>query len=562
MTRLLQNWISTQAERRPDAVAIAMEGRELTYAGLEESTNRLARLLKAAGCRKGDRVCFAIPKSPAAIVAIGGILKADCIHVPVDIACPAPRISKVLRSSEPRYILGVGSSASLLSDVFSQDGLGKSVRVGWMDSSSPQTRSFQPEFTLEDIDSFSAAPLDYENDANAPAHILFTSGSSGDPKGVVITHSNVSCFVEWATRYFAMVESDRISCHSPLHFDLSTFDIFGALAVGAQLHLVPPQLSLFPNKLAEFIRGSHLTQWFSVPSVLTYMAKFDAVKFNDFPDLRHLLWCGEVLPTPALIYWMQRLPRVTFTNLYGPTEATIASSYYRVPECPKSALETIPIGTSCDGEELLVLDCHRRPVRKGEVGDLYLRGVGLSPGYWANPEATASAFFSYAGNDRIYRTGDLARVGTDDLVYFVGREDTQIKSRGYRIELGEIEISLHSFPELKHSAVVSIPTEGFETNVICCAYVVAQGKAPVSSAGIRRKLSSLLPSYMVPSRWMELQKLPENGNGKIDRRKLRELFNLEIESKAVDQVTNVSPQQDTRVFDSAGVLAPAVSRDV
>ena len=231
-----------------------------------------------------------------------------------------------------------------------------------------------------------------QNTPDDAAHILFTSGSTGDPKGVVITHANVIHFVEWAVRYFGMAESDRVSCHPPLHFDLATFDIFGAFAAGAKLHLVPPELSLLPNKLADFIRDSELTQWFSVPSVLNYMAKFDVVRQNDFPALRRLLWCGEVFPTPALSYWMKRLPRVSFTNLYGPTEATIASSYYKVPNCPADNTQAIPIGTACDGEELLVLDGSLRPVPQGEVGDLYIGGVGLSPGYWRDPAKTAAAF--------------------------------------------------------------------------------------------------------------------------------------------------------------------------
>jgi amino acid adenylation domain-containing protein len=534
MTGLLQEWIGIQAQRRPDAVAVAMEGRVLTYAQLEEATNRFARLLRSAGCSKGDRVCFAIPKSPAAIVAMLGILKADCVHVPIDTASPAARVSKVLKSSEPRYVLGVASSAGLLADMLSQPDLRESVRLGWMESAPSEIQNLRPEFSLGEADSFSAEPPDYQNSANDAAHILFTSGSTGDPKGVVITHANVSSFVEWAVRYFGMNETDRVSCHSPLHFDLSTFDIFGAFAVGAELHLVPPQLSLLPNKLAEFIRSSRLTQWFSVPSVLNYMAKFDAVNFNDFPDLRRLLWCGEVFPTPALIYWMQRLPQVTFTNLYGPTEATIASSYYTVSKCPEVATQPIPIGTACGGEELMVLDAQRHPVKKGEVGDLYIGGTGLSPGYWRNPEATNTAFFAYGENSRIYRTGDLARIAEDGLVYFVGREDTQIKSRGYRIELGEIEIALNSFTELKQCAVVTIPTDGFEGNLICCAYVVAEGESPISSAEIRRKLSALLPAYMLPSHWKEFSSLPQNGNGKTDRRKLRESF-VEIAGKSADR---------------------------
>jgi amino acid adenylation domain-containing protein len=530
MTDLLQNSLSTQAQRRPDAIALVMQGRALTYGQLEEITNRLARLLKAVGCRKGDRVCFAIPKSPEAIIAILGILKADCIHVPIDTASPAPRVAKAVRSSEPRYILGAGPSVNLLDDLFSHDEFRNSIAVGWMEAA-PNSRNFVPRFVGNDISSYSAEPLSYENGSHDPAHILFTSGSTGEPKGVVITHANVTHFVQWATRYFGMVQDDRVSCHPPLHFDLSMFDIFGAFAVGAQLHLVPAELSLLPNKLADFIRDSQLTQWFSVPSLLNYMARFDVVRFNDFPALKRLLWCGEVLPTPALMYWMQRLPRVSFTNLYGPTETTIASSYHTVPSCPTDSRQPIPIGTACEGEELLVLDTELRPVPPGEVGDLYIQGVGLSPGYWRDVEKNNAAFISYGAGDRIYRTGDRARIGEDGLIYFVGRADTQIKSRGYRIELGEIEVALHAIKELKECAVVAVPTDGFEGNLIACAYVL-QDQWQLSESEISNRLSQVLPPYMLPSRWMRLTQLPKNPSGKIDRPEITKAFAQEDKTKS------------------------------
>jgi amino acid adenylation domain-containing protein len=531
MTKLLQEWVTEQAQRRPEAIAVVSGSQVVTYGQLEESANRLARLLTASGCSRGDRVCFAIPKSAAAITAILGILKADCVHVPIDSASPAPRVAKLMKSSEPRFILGTAASAHLLQDLFTQHGFGNSVRVGWMDDSAPEAESYTSAFTWSDTATYPGEPPPSQNNTQDPAHILFTSGSTGDPKGVVITHANVIQFVQWATRYFGMTESDRVSCHPPLHFDLATFDIFGAFAVGARLHLVPADLSLLPNKLAQFIRSSELTQWFSVPSLLNYMAGFDAVKVNDFPALRRVLWCGEVFPTPALIYWMSRLPHVTFTNLYGPTETTIASSYYSVPTCPTQSTQPIPIGTACDGEELLVLDDDRRPVPTGEVGNLYIGGLGLSPGYWRDPAKTNSAFFAYGTNGRIYKAGDLARVGDDGLVYFVGRTDTQIKSRGYRIELGEIEAALNTFEGLKECAVISVPTEGFETNLICCAFVAQD--FTLSASEIRNKLGTLLPAYMLPSRWMKFEHLPKNANGKTDRRKLQSLFAEEIAPGAV-----------------------------
>jgi acyl-coenzyme A synthetase/AMP-(fatty) acid ligase len=241
------------------------------------------------------------------------------------------------------------------------------------------------------------------------------------------------------------------------------------------------------------------------------------------------MWCGEVFPTPPLIYWMTRLPHVDFTNLYGPTEATIASSYYTVPRCPTDPNAEIPIGTACEGEELLVLDDQLNPVPVGETGDLYIKGVGVSPGYWRDPERTAAVFVSNPRDPEgavQYKTGDLARMGPDGLVYFLGRCDSQIKSRGYRIELGEIEAALNTVEGLQEVAVVGIPTGGFEGTLIGCAYVPLKGRQLVP-AHLRKAITTLVPQYMLPSRWMALDGLPKNTSGKIDRRTIREMFQLD-----------------------------------
>jgi acyl-coenzyme A synthetase/AMP-(fatty) acid ligase len=233
------------------------------------------------------------------------------------------------------------------------------------------------------------------------------------------------------------------------------------------------------------------------------------------------------LPTPVLMYWMRRLPEVRFTNLYGPTEATIASSFYTIPTCPRDETEPIPIGRPCPGEELLVLDETLRPVPRGEVGDLYIAGAGLSPGYWRDNGETAAAFLpdprSPDSEAQIYRTGDLARVGDDQLLYFHGRADSQIKSRGYRIELGEIEAAVNTISAVRECAVVGIATGGFEGTTICCAFSPLGG-TELSPLNLRRELTRLLPAYMLPARWMELATLPKNVNGKIDRKELRDRF--------------------------------------
>ena len=526
MPQLLQDWVARQAAATPERIAVVCGGERLTYGELDSLSSQLAHVLRDRGCVRGDRVALLMPKSPIAIAALLGILKADCIYVPLDPSSPVTRLQKIVSACDNACLLAAGPVASTVRDLLNQCSSERCMSVGWLEPRSVVAADLDPAFTLDDVIQCSGEPVETRNTETDPSHILFTSGSTGTPKGVVITHSNVRHLIEWAVSCFGIDSSDRVSGHPPLHFDMSFFDIFGAAAAGAELHLVPADLNVLPNKLADFIRSSELTQWFSVPSILTYMARFDVVAPNDFPHLRRLAWAGEVLPTPTLIYWMQRLPHVQFTNLYGPTETTIVSSYYTVPECPMDPQAPIPIGRPCGGEDLRVLDDSMRRVRPGQSGDLYIAGVGLARGYWRDEERTAAAFVTDPENhsERIYKTGDLARIGDDELTYFLGRKDSQIKSRGYRIELGEIEAALNAVAVVEESAVVAINTDDFDGTAICCAYV-PKGESDVTPAVLRQHLRALLPSYMLPARWLAFERFPRNANGKIDRPRLKEAFN-------------------------------------
>jgi len=513
MTGILQDYVTRAAQASPDAIAIVMGRERWSYREVDDFSNNLAKHLQTAGCGRDDRIVLFMPKNPRTIASIIGILKAGCVYVPIDVNGPAPRGSKIIESADPKIILVDESTRLCAEEIASKRPL--------LDVSSP-TREYS---------GVAKVPRRCED----PAYILYTSGSTGVPKGVVITHGNVTSFIEWAVEYFHITCEDRMSAHPPLHFDLSVFDIFGAFAAGAELHLPPPDIHASALAVANFIRESQLTQWFSVPSLLSFMAKFNAVQQQDFPSLKRVLWCGEVLPTPALRHWMLRLPHVSFTNLYGPTEATIASSYFTVEKVPEPADE-IPIGYACQGEKLLILDDHLHPAEKGVIGNLFIGGAGLSPGYWRDPAKTEQAFVNDpfgSSAARLYRTGDLARTDSEGRIYFVGRSDSQIKSRGYRIELGEIEMVLHTISSLKESAIVAIPTDGFENYAICCAFAVLESDVP--PAAVRAALRKSLPYYMLPSRWLKLDTLPKNGNGKIDKRVLQDLFRDRTSKTAVTQ---------------------------
>jgi len=420
---LLQHQISERARSLPDATALVWKHVRMTYGELEETSNRLASLLVDAGCDPGERVGILMPKRPMAIVATLAALKAGAICVPLDPGQPAQRLARILAVADCRWLLAAGRGGGDIGEALRLAQLARDPLVGWLDEEPAAASIPQAVFELQDLAAF---PVQQPALDHAPevSHILFTPGPTGVPRGVMLTHAGIMQFLRWSNACFGIAGTDRISQHSPLSSDMSLLDVFGALWSGAELHLVPPELNLQPHRLAGMIRESALTQWFSMPGVLNLMAQFDVVGHGDFPQLRRLLFAGDVLPTATLIYLMQRLPHVRFTHLYGPVETTIASSYHTIAECPRSAQDVIALGTACDGEELLLLDEQRRPVADGEAGDLYIGGSGLSPGYWGDPRKTRAAFVEEAGSDgqgrRIFRTGDRARRGPDGLYYYSG----------------------------------------------------------------------------------------------------------------------------------------------
>jgi amino acid adenylation domain-containing protein len=521
---LLGDYLRDQAHAHPDASAVVDRRVVLSYGALADLSRRLAALLQEHGCSPGDRVCLLLPKSAGAVAAMHAVLEAGCIYVPVDLGSPARRVLDIVRAVDPSALLVAGRGAAMAAELFRADPTLRAV-VGAIVDDAIDVDGLSSSFSLADCASAPELRPFARVDVDTPAHILFTSGSTGRPKGVMVTHANVRSFVDWANAYFGVRPSDRISSHPPFHFDLSTFDIYGTLAAGATLHLVHPELNVLPRQLVDFIRSSELTQWFSVPSALTLLAKADAIGHDSLPALERVLACGETLPAPTLAYWMERVPNAVFTNLYGPTETTIASTHYTVEE-PPQLHDDVPIGRACGGEEVLVLDEDLRETPVGETGAIYVGGRGVTAGYWRDDVATQAAFIRDPRRDdgsKLYRTGDLGRIEDDGLLHFAGRTDDQIKSRGHRVEPAEIEIALASLDRVQEVAVVGAASDGFEGTVICCVYSTVDGE-PVVPATLRQALRDALPLYMIPTRWLHLESLPKNANGKIDRKRIRDSF--------------------------------------
>ncbi len=505
----LVDLVRDRADRDASSVAVTDGATVLTYGDLERESSRLAHVLASRGLRPGDRVVLLLPRSAAAICAIFAVLKCRGVYVPLDTASPPARLRPRIAAAGPRFVIGDASTHRLLRGCWDDP----SAVTVWLTEPPPDVRRPQ-DVAAAEIQAAPATSPAVEPARGDLAYLLFTSGSTGMPKGVPITHGSVLCLASWAREHFRLTGTDRLSCHSALSFDFSVLDVYSALAAGASLHMVPAQYNLVPDLLARFIRESRLTQWSSVPSVLMAMANRGVVR--DMPELRRVVWCGDAFPVDGLRHWMANLPHVRFTNLYGPTEATVASSYHDVGSMPASGAD-VPIGTALPGERLGVFDEHRRPVPTGVVGDLHIAGVGLSPGYWRSPAETAAAFGTVEGDDatRWYRTGDRASIDEDGLAHFHGRADRQIKARGYRVELDEIARVARGLPEFADVAVVAVDSPEAAGREIGLAYVAA-GDRPPDHASVRAELARMLPPYMLPTRWLAVDAIDTNSNGKID----------------------------------------------
>lgn len=522
MNYRIDQLVSAQVQRCPDGRAI-VDGVSITYGELQSKSNQIANALIACGLQEGDRVCMLLPKSINAIVNLLGILKAGGTYVPLDIHSPPARLVRMLRTCGPSWLIAHPTSFCVVSQCLAEIGEACMPNLYWA-GDAPEAFGRQLTLSQADIDRSDTEEPPTRVAANGLALIMFTSGSTGEPKGVPIKHEDLLQLFSWVVKHFRLNSEDRISCNAPLHFDSSLWDIFGALCGGAELHVVPAQTNLLPSSIAEFIRTSQLTQWASVPSVLTAMASRAVFSHGDFPELRRLIWYGEVFPIGAVKYWMERLPHVEFTNFYGPTEVTLVSLYHTLRTVP-SGNTPVPIGMAVPGRRLAVLDSDDKPTDVDVIGNLCIGGDGLSPGYWRDADRTAVAYFEMplGSGDRWYRTGDLVRRDAAGVFHFHGRADRQIKARGYRIELDEIAVALEQLTGIEESAVVAIPSETFGGNRICVAYVVLPG-VERRAEELRQELAQTLPSYMLPSRWLAMNALPRNHNGKIDQKALERRF--------------------------------------
>ncbi|MCI0634003.1 MAG: amino acid adenylation domain-containing protein [Actinobacteria bacterium] len=520
MSFLLHRLIDDAALERPEHPAVRCAGVERTYAELAGAANGLARTLLDAGVRPGDRVGIHLPKRVETLVAVYGVLKAGAAYVPLDPKAPAPRVAIVAQDCAISALVTTPARATALLAQME----GPPLRVVVLVDDGTEAAALPS--TVTDFDSAARPASDPEVPAidTDVAYILYTSGSTGVPKGVTLTHRNALTFVEWSAARIGIEPGDRLSNHAPLHFDLSVFDLFLAALGRATVVLVPEEIAFLGTELARFVRSERITIWYSVPTALTLLARTGREP-GAFPDLRTVVFAGEVYPTKDLRTLRHVVPDAALWNLYGPTETNVCT-YYRVEEIPDDD-QTIPIGRACENTEVFAVTDAGALAGVGDVGELYVRGATVMRGYWGRPDKTSevlapSPLPAHAG-ERAYRTGDLVRLRPDGDYDFLGRRDHQIKSRGYRIELGEIEVALRAHPALADAVAIAVPHDGWGTAIVAC--VVPSRGAAIAASDVKRHVAERLPRYMVPSSVEVLDELPRTSTGKVDRRRLEEVVN-------------------------------------
>lgn len=494
MQKNILEYLEKTASMFPDKMAFDDGKKAITFGQLKKEAEAIgSRLLALKSERKP--IAVYLPKSCDCISSFMGIVCSGNFYCPIDSAMPVERINTILKVLNPVAII---TNEKLLkkTEQFTYSG---------------QYILFEEAKEYEILDNELRNVRENVIDTD-PLYVLFTSGSTGVPKGVLISHRSVIDYTDWVTETFCVDSEDTIGNQAPFYFDNSVLDIFCALKSGASVYIIPKRKFSFPVDLIKYLNDNKINFIFWVPSVLCMVVNtkaFDVVKPK---YLKKILFAGEVMPNKHLNVWRKELPEALYANLYGPTEITVDCTYYIVDRM-FSDDEPLPIGKACLNSRVLVLNEQDELVRNGEEGELCVVGTGLALGYYNNPEKTDSVFTQNPLNllysERMYRTGDIVKYNEKNELIYMSRKDFQIKHMGYRIELGEIENALGGKNGIDNCACVY---DNEEAKIIACYTGTKMEKSD-----LQEYFKDKLPVYMIPTEFLWYEQFPYNSNGKIDR---------------------------------------------
>lgn len=527
-----------QAAKTPDAVAVVGDGRRLTYRQVNERANQLARHLRRQHPFPEELVGVALARTPLMVVALLGVWKAGCAYVPLDPAYPADRLAFMTRDAGLRLLLSDETSRGPF------DGIGTGIRMLGLDSGSP----FEGE-PVDDLGFGKAGDL---------AYVMYTSGSTGQPKGVMIAHRGLVNYLCWAIDAYRIEAGGSVPVHSSLSFDLTVTSLYAPLLAGAQIELLREEENA--QALLAALRARRRALVKITPAHLELLGhELRPEEMADAADV--FVIGGENLMAERLAVWRENAPATRLINEYGPTEATVGCCIHEV-DAGDAGHGSVPIGRPIAAMRLHVLDSLLRAVPPGTPGELYIGGPGVALGYLNRPELTRERFlpdpFSGEAGVRLYRTGDLARYRADGILEYLGRLDEQVKIRGYRIELGEVEHALAGHPDIRACAALAHEAAGGSELV---AFAVARPGVALSGEMLAEFMRLRLPAYAVPSRWMLLDAMPLNPNGKVDKAALKAMADTILASPSEPAVAVPAPRTATEAM-VAKVFREIFQRDV